>query len=86
MAENWVDDLVVAEPRGGDLGPAVMAALRTRGVEPLPDKRYRMATPGYVAGDESVEAFGGADNGRSLGLLRDAIAAHLRIEGFPRPG
>ena len=84
VAENWVDELVVAEPRGADLGPAVLAALRTRGADLHPDKRYRIATTGYVARDESVEAFGGADNRRSLGLLRDAIAAHLRLEGFPR--
>jgi hypothetical protein len=84
VAENWVDDLVVTEPRGADLGAAVMAALRTRGVEPHPDKRYRIATTGYVARDESVEAFGGANNRRSLGLLRDAITSHLRSHGFPR--
>jgi hypothetical protein len=86
VAENWVDELVVAEPRGADLGPAVVAALRERGVDPHPDRRYRIATTGYLARDESVEAFGGANNRRSLGLLRDAIAAHLKIAGFPRSG
>jgi len=41
---------------------------------------------GYVARGEAVAACGGGDNRRSPGLLRDAIAAHLRIQGFSRHG
>jgi hypothetical protein len=83
VAESWVDDLAVVEADGGDLAPEVAAALRARGIEPQARARYRIATTGYLA-REAARYIGRTSGRRSLGLLRDALVAHVREHGFGR--
>ncbi|MEJ0006732.1 MAG: hypothetical protein WDM77_10325 [Steroidobacteraceae bacterium] len=82
VAESWVDDLVVAELRGADLQPGIIAAMRARGVEPQAGKRYRFATTGNVLRDGRLGRLDAGANPQSLGLLRDAISAYLRTAVF----
>jgi hypothetical protein len=82
-AESWVDELAVVEADGGDLMPDVAAVLRARGIAPQTSTPYRIATTGYLA-REAAHYIGRVRARRSLGLLRDAVAAHVRAHGFAR--
>ena len=84
VAESWVDDFVVVEAKGADLAPELAASLRLRGVEPRSRSTYRIATIGYIAAEEARKRLGRIGAARSLGLLRDALAAHAKAHGFGR--
>jgi hypothetical protein len=77
-----VDELAVAEIKGADLAPPLIAALRARSVTPQPASTYRVATTGYLARKEARTHLGRIGAVRSLGLLRDALAAHAKAHGF----
>ena len=57
--------------------------MRSRGVAPQSGSTYRIATTDYVASEEP-ERIGRGGEARSLGLLRDALVAHARTNGFAR--
>jgi hypothetical protein len=84
VAESWLDDLVVVDAKGADLAPELTASLRRRGVEPQAGSTYRIATTAYIAAEEARESLGRVGAARSLGLLRDALAAHAKAHGFRR--
>jgi hypothetical protein len=82
VAESWIDELAVAEVKGADLAPPLVAALRARSVTPQPASTYRVATTGYLARKDARAHLGRIGAVRSLGLLRDALAAHAKAHGF----
>jgi hypothetical protein len=84
VAESWVDELVVVEAKGADLAPALADKMRARGTAPQAGSTYRIATLGYTATQEAREWLGRVGRARSLGLLRDALAAHAKAHGFAR--
>jgi hypothetical protein len=57
--------------------------MSSRGVPPQSRSTYRIATTEYVANEEP-ERIGRGGETRSLGLLRDALVAHARTNGFAR--
>lgn len=81
-AESWADELMRVDIRGGDLAPAIVNALRARNVQPQTDATYRVATTGYVAGQEASRSLGRISARRSLGSLRDTLCTHARARGF----
>ena len=83
-AESWVNDLVVVEAKGADLAPEMAALMRSRGTPPQSGSTYRIATTDYIADYEASEHLGRVGARRSLGPLRDALAAHAREHGFAR--
>jgi hypothetical protein len=83
-AESWVNELVVLEIEGADLAPDIVDRLRARGVAAQARSKYRVATVDFVVQYEARERLGRGGRARSLGLLRDALAAQARAHGFPR--
>ena len=84
VAESWVNDLVLVEVKGEDLAPELEAHMRARGTIPQSRSTYRIATTSHVAESQARESLGRVSARRSLGLLRDALAAHARAHGFSR--
>ena len=83
VAESWGNELAVVSLRGADLAPELAARMSSRGVPPQSGSTYRIATTEYVANEEP-ERIGRGGETRSLGLLRDALVAHARTNGFAR--
>ena len=81
VAESWIDELVTVEAQGADLAPEITDALRSRGVVPQARSRYRIATTGYLAREET-HLLGRVGSLRRLGPVRDTLVAHVRAHGF----
>ncbi len=82
VAESWMDHLVLADVKGGDLAPSAAAALTARGASPQRDRTYRLATTAYVADEEPAAHLGRVSDRRFAGRVRDALVDHAREGGF----
>lgn len=79
-AEIWRDALVVCELSGEDIAPQVAARMAARGNTPQAHRRYRIATTGFAAEEEP--SIGKVRSAHNRGLLRDALVAQARVQGF----
>lgn len=84
--ESWQNHVAVVEIDGGSFAAPFLGELRERGIEPVPGRRYTVATTDYLARNEGAEKLGRIESRRRDVRVRDATIAYLKRCGFPRGG